>query len=171
MLSIKVSTLLHYSHMTITWQSQQSCASYNSHDRLRSDKSHRSHTSHTNCDKAVTFRHSYESHDNHTHNAPYVILHVTECEKDRWRKCGYYAAILSGEENNSLWSASTAKQFVSSLLHWCMQVSLIALVSISPVETLGILGGNVKSLPALVRKELTNCSTVLTLHRPLKIAA
>ena len=38
---------------------------------------------------------------------------------------------------------------------------------LAPVETLCILGVNVKSLSVLVRKELTNCSAVLTLHRPL----
>ena len=33
-----------------------------------------------------------------------------------------------------------------------------------PVEALYILGGNVKSRTALVRKELANCSAVLKLH-------
>ena len=47
---------------------------------------------------------------------------------------------------------------------------------LGPVETLCILGVNVKSLLVLVRKELANCSAVLTLHRPwsflpLKMAA
>ena len=47
---------------------------------------------------------------------------------------------------------------------------------LGPVETLCILGVNVKSLPALVRKELENCSAVLKLNRqqsflPLKMAA
>ena len=37
---------------------------------------------------------------------------------------------------------------------------------LGPVETLFILGENVKSLPALVRKELVNSSVVLMLHRP-----
>ena len=148
MLSIKVSTLLHCSHMTITWQS---CDCHVTVTTVMTvlEVTGATQVLHKNCDKAVTCRHSYESHDNRTHNASYVIPLVTECETDRWRKCGYYATILSGEENNSLWSTSTAKQFVSSLLHWCMQVSLIASVSISPVETLCILGGNVKSLPAL----------------------
>ena len=48
-----------------------------------------------------------------------------------------------------------------------MQVSLFASVSISPVETLCILGRNIKSLLVLVRKELTNCFAILTLHWPL----
>ena len=37
---------------------------------------------------------------------------------------------------------------------------------LGPVETLCILGVNVKSLPALVRQEFSNCSAVLKLHRP-----
>ena len=37
---------------------------------------------------------------------------------------------------------------------------------LDPVETLCILAVNVKSLSALMRKEPTNCSTVLVLHRP-----
>ena len=36
--------------------------------------------------------------------------------------------------------------------------------ALDPVETLCILAVNLKSLPVLMRKELTNCSAVL--HRP-----
>ena len=95
---------------------------------------------------------------------------------DSGQKSGYYAAILSGREDRGLWSVSTAKQFASSLCQRGLQVSLFASVSIDLVETLCILGRNVKLFLALVRKELTNCSPVLTLHRqlsflPLKMAA
>ena len=58
--------------------------------------------------------------------------------------------ILTGEEDSNLWSVSTAKHFMSSLRHWRMQVSLFVSVNIKPVETLCIIGINVKSLLALL---------------------
>ena len=65
------------------------------------------------------------------------------------------------EWQGRLWSISTAKQFASSLRQRGLQVSLFTSDS---VETLCILGSNVKLFLALVRKELTNCSPVLMLH-------
>ena len=106
-----------------------------------------------------------------SNNRHYAIPHVTKHETDRWQKSGYYATFLSGEEDRGLWNVSTQEHFVSSLHHWCMQVSLITSMSISLVETLCIVGRNIKSLPPLVRKELANCSAILALHWPLKMAA
>ena len=68
------------------------------------------------------------------------------------------------------------KHFASLLRQQSLQVSLFALVSIRFCRDLVHSGCNVKSLPALVRKELANCSTVLKLYRPrsflpLKMAA
>ena len=41
---------------------------------------------------------------------------VTECETDSGWKSRYYTAILIGKNDRSLWSVSTAEQFVSSFL-------------------------------------------------------
>ena len=52
-------------------------------------------------------------------NRPYaidVITHVTERKTVGGRKSGYYAAILSGKNDRSLRSLSTAEQFASSFL-------------------------------------------------------
>ena len=42
--------------------------------------------------------------------------HVTKREMASGQKVRYYAAILSGKNDYSLWSVSTAEQFVSSFL-------------------------------------------------------
>ena len=42
--------------------------------------------------------------------------HVTKHKTDGGWKSGYYAIILSGQNDHSLWSLSTAEQFVSSFL-------------------------------------------------------
>ena len=42
--------------------------------------------------------------------------HITKRETDSGRKAGYYVAILSGKNDRSLWSVSTAEQFVSFFL-------------------------------------------------------
>ena len=42
--------------------------------------------------------------------------HVTKREADGGRKSGYYAAILSGKNDCSLWNLSTVEQFASSFL-------------------------------------------------------
>ena len=152
--------------MTVMWKSHNS---YNSHDSLRSHESHRSHTSHTKLCQG-SYMQTLLWVIWQSCNRPYAIHHVTKHETDRWQKSGYYATFLSGEEDRGLWSVSTQEHFVSSLHHWCMQVSLITSMSISLVETLCIVGRNIKSLLVLVRKELANCSAILMLHWPLKMA-
>ena len=68
------------------------------------------------------------------------------------QKSGYYTAILSGKKDHSLQSVTIAKQFVSSLSQWHMQVSLFASVSFRSCWNIDILDGNVKLLLTLTRK-------------------
>ena len=163
MLSIKVSTLLHYSHMTFTWQSCESHITVATVMTWVTQEPHKSH-------KTVSRQLHADTPMSHMTIMQQTLHHVTKHETDRWQKSGYYATFLSGEEDRGLWNISTAEHFVSSLHHWCMQVSLITSMSISLVETLCIVGRNIKLLLVLVRKELANCSAILMLHWPLKMA-
>ena len=63
-------------------------------------------------------------------NRPYAIPHVTKREMDSGRKSGYYAAILSGKEDRSIWHLSTAKHFARSQRQRGVQASLFASVSV-----------------------------------------
>ena len=56
----------------------------------------------------------------------YEPPHITKHKTDSGRKPGYYATILSGKEDHSLWRISTVKHFVSSLRQQGMQVILFA---------------------------------------------
>ena len=52
-----------------------------------------------------------------TIHRPYAIdvnTHVTKRETNSRRKAGYYATILSGKQNSSLWSVSSGEQFADS---------------------------------------------------------
>ena len=60
----------------------------------------------------------------------HAIPDITKCKTDSGRKSRHYAAILSGKDEHSLWSLSTAKHFARSVRQRGMQVSLFASVSV-----------------------------------------